>query len=347
MPEDRLPDAVIALIATYKAAQAGLIDAIVRVGAVGAIATYQLRVLDIVEKKLSALNAYAREWCNENIPKFYESGRNAAIEALKNAGVAEVRPSINERIVEILTENTYASLYDAHRYVGRSVRDQVRQAGLEATAQAFMTGQSAKGFLIKNLTDRGITAIRDRRGREIKLDAYAALVARSTTREAANQATIDQLVQNNHDLVKMSSHNTACAVCIPFENRVYSISGNDKRFPPLSIAFEPPYANIHPNCLHVLLPYIESLDGNVKETIIQSNRSYTLNQTDQKRVEAYKRQQEERRRLREDRMQWERYRTTLPNDTPKTFNGFRTSKRSGSERWIELERKYREARKEM
>lgn len=347
MPDQSVPERVAVLAGVYRSAQESLIRLIATKEARGSVATYQKRILAQVERKLRELDRYAAEWVNSAVPVFYSAGWDSVHDALKRAGLAGVKPPIDDRAVRILIDNTYMDLFEAHRYVGRAVNDMVRRAGLEAVTQKVVTGgtvKDAKDALIRSLTDRGITAIRDKRGREIRLDAYAEMVARTTTREATNQATIDQLQDLGYDLVRMSSHATACAVCIPLEGRVYSISGLDKRFPALSVAMPPPYMTVHPNCLHVLEPYIERLDDNVPETIRQSNRAFELSADEQKRVDAYKRHQDARRRMRQDRLQWERYRTVLPHDTPKTFSGFRRSKRSGSALWQRLESAYRAAR---
>ena len=80
-------------------------------------------------------------------------------------------------------------------------------------------------------------------------DYYAEMVSRVKFHEAHSYATIHQAANYETDLVQVSSHNTITPICIPFEGKVYSISGNSKLFPPL---FDmPPY---HPNCLHLLYP---------------------------------------------------------------------------------------------
>ncbi len=346
MPGTADIDAIIALTAVYSAAQASILNQIAGRAAVGAAFVYQQAILRDINRELAELDRYASQWCADNIPTFYNAGRASALNAIQDAAAMAYVPATYSRPLQILIENASMDLFAAHRYVGRVVGDMVRQAGLLAAASGFAGAGDVKAALIRSLTDRGITAIRDRRGREIRLDAYAAMVARSTMREATNQAVLDQMQALGYDLVKMSSHATSCAVCIPYENRVYSISGKDKRFPPLTDAFDPPYANIHPNCAHVIFPYIEALDKNAEQTIQDSNRPYELDPDMQARVNRYKEQQTEKRKRRQDRLQWERYRTTLPDATPKTLSGFRRSKSSKSDRWLELERLYREARRD-
>lgn len=82
---------------------------------------------------------------------------------------------------------------------------------------------------------------------------YAELVARTKFHQAHSQASLVQASNHGTDLVEVSSHNTTTAICMPFEGKIYSTSGTDKRFPPLIDS--PPY---HPNCLHLIFPTFES-----------------------------------------------------------------------------------------
>lgn len=82
---------------------------------------------------------------------------------------------------------------------------------------------------------------------------YSEMVARTKFHEAQSVAGLTTAANYGTDLVQISSHNTSTAICIPFEGNVYSINGNNPKFPPLSDT--PPY---HPNCLHLLYPVFES-----------------------------------------------------------------------------------------
>ncbi len=78
---------------------------------------------------------------------------------------------------------------------------------------------------------------------------YAELVSRTKFHDAHSHAAMIQAKNYNTDLVQVSSHNTTTAICMPFEGKIYSMSGINKMFPPLQDA--PPY---HVNCLHLLMP---------------------------------------------------------------------------------------------
>jgi len=64
------------------------------------------------------------------------------------------------------------------------------------------------------------------------------MVSRSTSRQAEILSVIT--ADPEQDLYQISAHGTTCALCAPYEGRVYSRSGKDPDFPPLSDAFALP-----------------------------------------------------------------------------------------------------------
>jgi hypothetical protein len=89
------------------------------------------------------------------------------------------------------------------------------------------------------------------------------------TRTTAHQAEVSAvLTKDDHDLYQIVKIGSTCPICAPLEGRVYSKSGMDPNYPPLSLAFgkiDPAggddlsntYLCIHPNCLHSLIKYTE------------------------------------------------------------------------------------------
>ena len=82
----------------------------------------------------------------------------------------------------------------------------------------------------------------------IKLSTdYAKAVARTTFREAQTTATLDQCARFENDLVQVWDIGTDCEICRRHEGVIYSISGNNPKYPPLKE--KPPF---HLNCRHGL-----------------------------------------------------------------------------------------------
>lgn len=168
------------------------------------------------------------------------------------------------------------------------------------------------------------------------------MVARSTTREAGNLARETQLTENGYDLVEMTTHYPTCKICAPLQGRVYSISGKDKRFPPLSKAFKDGYHNVHPNCRHSVHPWIEELQDpdEIQKALDDSGKPFEDNRPEEEQ-KLYNKQQAQNRRARDDRRQYERYKGRLGEDAPKTFSAFRRMKKAAGDAWTGLQSKYK------
>lgn len=350
----QLPANVKTLIDIYQKAQADLIKTIAEKEAKGNVVWYQKTLLKQVNAQIKILNKKARKWTADTIPGEYWKGAEAANKSLTSMGldVATVNTfaGLHKRAINILATNTVQDLVDANLFVGRQIQDVVRQVGLDVISNKIATGvtvKDAKRALIQRLVDEGINGIRDKRGRTINLASYAETVARSTTREATNTATLNQLTSLGYDLVKMSSHLTSCKICASLQGRVYSISGSDPRYPKLTQAYSGAHMNIHTRCRHVIMPYVETLADEPEKDREFSNRSFDIDPRSKKEIDSYNKTQKEKAKLRNDRRQWEKYKLALPDDTPKTFSGFRRSKQSNSEKWQELESMYRSFRQEV
>jgi hypothetical protein len=85
---------------------------------------------------------------------------------------------------------------------------------------------------------------------------YAEMVARVKWHEAQSQAALMQATNYGTDLLKVSSHNTTTAICIPHEGKIYSISGTSKVYPALQ-AMTP----FHVNCQHLMFPEFAAAYG--------------------------------------------------------------------------------------
>jgi hypothetical protein len=346
MPQ-QIPKDVQKLIDIYVKAQETLVKTIAEKEARGNITTYQKSLLKQVRQILSDLDTEAKKWSNTVISDYYQQGIDEAIQGLKDLGqdIGTVDfNQIHQGAIEAIVNSAYGDLHDANNYIGRHIQDTVRQAGIDAVANKIATGQTVqetKKNLVNTLISQGLNGIKDKRGRNISLDAYASTVARSTTREATNTATTNQLVGLGYDLVKMSSHATTCPLCATYQGRVYSISGENRNYPPLDTAFSGEYANIHPNCKHVLMPYIPELDDNSDKLQEYSNSSFDISEVDKKAIDEYNKQQSEKAKLRSDRDQYQRYKLAMPDDTPKSFANFRQMKNANSDKFQKLQSQYK------
>ena len=345
------PQYVLELIKTYTKAQQQLINVISQKYPRSSSGAYQKRIIAQTNNILEGLLKESKKWADTNIPREYIKGVEKVIRDYKAMGIDI--PAMNEfsRLhdaqIEILVRNATDNLVNSTNFVGRRINDTVRKIAIDSVTQAQLTGgtvQSIRTDLMQQFVDNNITSMKTRNGRNINLDSYAQTVARSTTREAQNQAQINHMRASNKDLVKMSSHATTCPICGPLQGRVYSISGESTEYPPLDFAYTGGYANIHPNCRHTISPYVPALDDDRAKTKAFSNRSFDTDPRSQAQIDNYNKEQKENRLRNADKRQWERYKILMPKETPKTLSGFRRSKQANSAKYQELQSKYRSIR---
>lgn len=336
------------LIEVYTKAQQALIDTIATKEAKGNVTWYQKSLLSQVTAILKDLDKQAEAWVKETLPEKYQAGISDVNKWLNDRGIPTVDASfaqLHTDAINVLMEETLDELHGANSFVRESISGSLQQSIRDAVMQKIATGQTVlecKKNLVKKLSEDGITGILSKNGRTMSLNAYASVVARSKTREATNTATLNQLTSLGYDLVKMSSHNTSCPICAVMQGRVYSISGNDTRYPPLSVAFSGAYANVHPNCSHVLIPYIPELADDPEGDRELSRRSFDLDPRSQKQVDIYNMVQKQKKILRDNRRLWEKMRLVLPDETPGSFQGFMRVKKTAGERWDSLHQAYKE-----
>jgi len=332
---------ILRLKTEYERAQKSIIDKIISFEAKGNVTAYQKTLLASINQELSVLNDFTAKWMAEELPKSYSTGINEAYKSFRAAKIDASLVAANQTVLKNLIDNTTNSLVDGSNYVGRRIADEVRAAGIEAIAEKVATGSTVretKKRLLERLSQKGVTKILDSAGREIDMSAYATMVARTTTREATNQGTIQELNDNGYDLVKMSTTFSTCPICAPLEGRVYSVSGNNKKYPALSNAFSDGYHTIHPNCTHVLEPYFEEFDDDHEKTLKESNRPFEIDPKKQRSVDNYYKEQKKKQQRWRDRKAYEKMRLADPDNAPKTFSAFRSKKRAGTLPKIETPR---------
>ena len=357
------------LIEIFLQAETDIINEMGRLRSMGLVDYHAQAALDRVQAILHRLEA--DDW--EYVPRMIERNFYTSHPESRKPSARNETPGKHERgyshasvltgeqvdIVQRLTMNLMGELTEAHATVystlesaliGRAESDVFRRVGLEQTglAQAMGRGpfRAAPGF-VEALRREGVTAFVDRAGRNWSLHTYASMVLRTTSRQAEVLSVLTQDPQ--WDLYKVSRHGTTCKLCAPFEGRVYSKSGRDPDFPPLSAAFgkmDPSgpddltnsWLNIHPNCLHQLIRWTPMGRSEEELKKIKDFSSFTKNPPTrdprtQQQMDAYRKKERNRARWLNEYRQWEHYRETLGNAVPKTFQTFQRHKAAGDEKY--------------
>ena len=284
----------------------------------------------------------------------------AALTGEQHAIVDQLVASLMGEITDA-TITAYATVQSA--LIGRIEPDVYRRIGLEQVALQQATGRGTYKMLpgfVEQLRREGITAFVDKAGRNWSLHTYCAMVSRTTSRQAEVLAVLT--ADPEQDLYRISSHGTTCAICAPFEGRVYSKSGTNPDYPPLAAAFgkqDPAgpdtlantWLNIHPSCLHSILPWTPA--GRSEEELAEIKRfsnpktnPLTRDPRTEKQINAYRKKEAARRHWLQNYRQWEDYRMTLGDKVPKTYQTFEKHKKADDEKYKNWQRLYREANKD-
>lgn len=209
---------------------------------------------------MQELQAKAAPLTGETIRVAYLHGSEDAAEHLARARARVVAiNATDEQKVAVLIENSMNEITKLNQVVGTRAEGVLRKASLDATIQGALGGSSVdtRTELLKAAYQRaGVSFSRDGHrlmivnGRQYKVDGYARLVARTTSREAATYGTLNRCQESGWDLIQISvSPGAEEDECSQYEGRIYSISGKHPKYPPLVEV--PPY---HANCTHVAYP---------------------------------------------------------------------------------------------
>lgn len=250
------------------------------------------QVLKQVREIVKALDKSAKKWALDTIPYAYERGFDIAGERLRMLGVIEdvdFSAKIHTSAVSILSDAVATDLLTANNSALKFINGYIRRTQQRILEDWKISRMIAEGVIEgetrRAVSDRLLQEFQKRikngqviviNGRHYDMGSYAELVARTRTREATVQGSINTCLQSGNDLVQWSIHAGACEKCQTYMGRVYSISGGDREFPPLD---NPP--PIHPNCECVVVPVTRSflqrrLGSNYKNLVDLSNSNVPL-----------------------------------------------------------------------
>lgn len=350
------------LIETYQNAQKKLVEIIKRKQAYGSATAYERSLLRQIQKELKKLKKSSKALVEQLIKENYKTGLQSLIDDLLQDNTApklfNMFSGLNTSQIELITQNANIDLNKSINIVGRRMQDAVREAGIEATAEKLTTGQTIREMQ-KNLQDKlkqqNLTAVEYANGTKMPIEKYAETVARSTTAETQNKAKVIQGQDWGYDLVRFTEHSPTCEVCSMYQGRVYALTkeaangkykgskGQELHFPYLyDTALISGYSTIHPNCRHRLsvLPAGAYTAAEMEDFSRKSMQPFEDMRSDKER-KAYAQEQAVKRKRNESRKQYEKIKTALPNDAPKTFAAFVKMKSAKSERYKELLKDYR------
>ena len=248
------------LIKFYAEAEREILDRLNRALLRGNKTEYLAQMKKNVEAILADLRTGNRAWCEEAIPRVYVKGATTADMMIKAKGQAVIAGfgAIHQQAAQVLADNAFQRFEDVVQVIGRQVNDIYRELALEnvrGTVAGYDTWKETARRYREQLAERGVTGFKDRSGKMWNMRSYTEMVSRTTTMQAHLEGTANRLVEQGHDLVKVSTHRGACELCVPWQGKILSITGKTEGYPTLE---EAKAAKLfHPRCLHAYGLYID------------------------------------------------------------------------------------------
>ena len=227
-----------------------------------------------IKAQIRVLNARAVSISRDLAKSGYRQGVDASKPRLLKAGFPPSGQNMGNIIhtasVEALADKFAADLLTANASLERAALTAIRatqqaviseSAVTKAVMRSEIQGQTyrATADALRNAFTKandGAKIIIN--GRKYDPESYSELVARTMTRAAQTQGTINNSLQFGITLFQVSTHVGACDKCLALQGKVFSLGPNPDGFPELQDA--PPF---HPNCAHVLMPYVETNRGRI------------------------------------------------------------------------------------
>lgn len=239
-----------------------------------------------------------------------------------------------EKKVNLIRANTYIDLNSALKDSTDQLMNRLRKL-VKPYKEGTENMWEVKRDLFKDFMKRGLLEIHYANGRVVPLEEYIKMVTRTARAETINTSTMAQAETLGTDYVRMPPSDVSCSLCLSRSDRVYCISGKDKRFPPLSELYpNPKYPNIHPNCRCQIVPFImkQHSKKEIDEISRKSRRSFKVdNFSDRQKdfLKKYAKEQSDLRKYREEAKEYKEAKKRYGDKMPyKTLGGFRNAWRS-------------------
>ncbi len=262
---------------------------------------YAARQIIEIQDHIKALRKAQAKWAEIYIPKAYKNGSLQDEELLNRllgndykgtmtalhreaAQVAAIGAVQDFEAVSQALENTFvgyvrrAQVTGAKRAVAQDIAGGIVEGSTRATVSNRLVDTLKANTVAGTITVGKVT---------MNVNAYADLLARTVSRAARTEGTLNRLTENGLDLV-IFNNTGAVDFCKEYEDQIFSISGQSKRYPKL--VARPPF---HPNCTHTLSAFIEEFatdeevarglrfnQDDLNKTATEMNRKYPVEKND-------------------------------------------------------------------
>ena len=327
------------------------------------------QTLSIINNTFSRLNLEVEDVIPEETLIAYFGGVDEATKALNAAGVNPVgglaasissgrkvasafRNHVHLEAIAEITDNTMMDLKAAIRTAKRntevsietalsSVKSDLKKGVIHGDARKVTTQRVAESF-----AKEGMTAFITVDGKKLPIDFYSEVVTRTNLKKANTDGALNRYIENGIKYVTVSGGTPTCHQCQSYRDIVFSLVDDGGDFPYLP----PNTFPLHPNCNCSLRPYVieyktESEIEAAKKKASNFDPDKDTRSDSQKK--AYADRQALNRKRNQEKKEFANYKAVLGDDAPKTLGGYRRSKASNSDNFVQMKEDYCDAIKTM
>ena len=214
---------------------------------------------------------------------------------------------VNKEKLNALIKATTDDMSKAENAILRMTDDVYRQAIFKAQ-MFYNSGAStlwkAVDMATKDFLSAGINCIEYKNGARVNIASYAEMALRTSNKRANLMGSANKRMEYGIHTVKITSHNSACPMCIQWQGKVYydDVYGEVTPAERRGLGYYPLLSNavkggmFHPNCKNGLSTYYEGINQPpkepTKEEIEEMTRRYNLEQRQrecERNIRKYKR----------------------------------------------------------
>lgn len=303
-----------------------------------------------------------KEFLPEHMLSGYEGGVDEAYKELSRRGLVSPKDykvdsstltnNVHVEAIERLTRDLMGDMNAAIRTAHENSIDGIWQTldeFKETIQRGVFFGSTRKEMsklVAKDFEEKGLTAFITKDNRRLPLEFYSEMTVRTNLKIANIEGAANRYHEMGFDLVKVSGSYPTCHYCYNFRDKVFSLTGNDKRFPSAKDNL-PPY---HPNCQCSISVWNEDRfsDKEIQKEIDKVKNFDPAKETrSKKQIKDYEDDQRRKRRRNREKKQYESMRAVLGDDAPKTLGAFRRMKKSNSDNYQRLMKDYKDDLKYM
>ena len=278
------------------------------------LAQYKAENADKLQGYYSTIN----EYIEEAIRQAYELGESeqeieilkAIQEGYKANNIYTMQGSffkVNKEKLNALIKATTDDMSKAENAILRMTDDVYRQTIFKAQ-MFYNTGAGtlwkAVDMATKDFLSAGINCIQYKNGARVNIASYAEMALRTSNKRANLIGSANKRMEYGIHTVKITSHNSACPMCIQWQGKVYydDVYGEVTPAERRGLGYYPLLSNavkggmFHPNCKNGLSTYYEGINQPpkepTKEEIEEMTRRYNLEQRQrecERNIRKYKR----------------------------------------------------------